>query len=358
MADDRDEEQQTEEPTQRRLEQAHEQGDIVSSQEVTTLILLTGGTLAIAIFTGSAAREMINIFRTFLSQPHEIGVDGGALQVLMGEILMKLAVVLGPMLGTLMACGLIANVIQHKPSFNFDRIAPKFSKVSPLAGFKRLFGKDGLINIVKGLVKMAVVGIAIWTQLKPELTTLESVLTQTPAAVAGDMGRLLFKVLMATLAAMAVIAVADYLLQRFQFIKRNRMSKQEIKDEFKQTEGDPHVKGRLKQIRMERAKRRMIAAVPQATVVVTNPTHYAVALKYESGQTLAPICVAKGADAIALRIREVAKENNVPIVENPPLARALYASVEVDDAIPTEHYKAVAQVIGYVMKLTGKLKPN
>lgn len=358
MADDRDEEQQTEEPTQRRLEQAHEQGDIVSSQEVTTLILLLGGTLAIAIFTGSAAREMTSIFRMFLSQPHEIGVDGGALQVLMGEILVKLAVVLGPMLGTLMACGLIANVIQHRPSFNFDRIAPKFSKVSPLAGFKRLFGVDGLINIVKGLVKIAVVGIAIWTQLKPELASLESALTQTPAAVAGDMGRLLFKVLMATLAAMAVIAMADYLLQRFQFLKRNRMSKQEIKEEFKQTEGDPHVKGRLKQIRMERAKRRMIAAVPQATVVVTNPTHFAVALKYESGKTLAPICVAKGADAIALRIREVAKENNVPIVENPPLARALYASVEVDDAIPTEHYKAVAQVIGYVMKLTGKLRPN
>jgi len=134
------------------------------------------------------------------------------------------------------------------------------------------------------------------------------------------------------------------------------MSKQELKEEFKQTEGDPHIKGKIKQIRIEKAKRRMIAAVPKATVVITNPTHFAVALHYESGKTMAPVCVAKGADALALRIREVAKQHDVPIVENPPLARALYASVEVDDAIPTEHFKAVAQVIGYVMKLTGKMK--
>lgn len=358
MADDRDESQQTEEPTQRRLEQAHEQGDIVSSGEVTTFILLIGGTLGVAIFAPSAGGEMLKLFRTFLAGSDQIAVDGGALQGLMAHLLIKLAIVVGPMLALLMACGIAANVVQHRPGFSFERITPKFSKISPMSGFKRLFGFDGVMTIIKGLFKIAIVGTAIWTQLRPEMSTLESMLTQTPAAVAGDMGRLWFKLMLATLAAMAVIAGADYMYQRFQFLKRNRMSKQEVKEEFRQTEGDPQVKGRLKQIRLERARRRMIAEVPKATVVITNPTHYAVALKYESGKTAAPICVAKGVDALALRIREKAKEHEVPVVENPPLARALYATVEIDEAIPAEHYKAVAQVIGYVMKLTGKLRAN
>jgi flagellar biosynthetic protein FlhB len=172
------------------------------------------------------------------------------------------------------------------------------------------------------------------------------------------MTHLLFKVLIAALAAMAVIAGADYMLQRFQFLKRNRMSKHEIKEEYRQTEGDPMIKARIRQIRQERARKRMIAAVPEATVVIVNPTHFAVALKYESGKMAAPICVAKGVDALALRIRDVAKEHGVPVVENPPLARALHAAVELDEAIPPEHYKAVAQVIGYVMRLTGKLRAN
>jgi len=187
---------------------------------------------------------------------------------------------------------------------------------------------------------------------------LESVLDQTPVGIAGDMSHLLFKVLLAALAALAVIAAGDYFLQRFRFIQRNRMSKQEIKEEFRQTEGDPAVKAKIRQIRLERSRRRMIAAVPEATVVITNPTHFAVALKYESGKMAAPVCVAKGVDALALRIREVAEKHEVPIVENPPLARALHATVEVDQPIPVEHYKAVAQVIGYVMRLTGKMRPN
>lgn len=358
MADDRDESQQTEEPTQRRLEQAREQGDIVSSQEVTTLILLLGGTLAIAMFAKSAAHDLMGLFRNFLAQPDQIAVDPGALQRLMGHLMIKLATIIGPILGLLMASGVIANVVQHKPTFSTEKLKPNFSKISPLAGFKRMFGIEGLMTLVKGLIKIAIVGTAIWTQLWPERNTLESMLTQSPDAIASDMNHLWFKLMFATLAALVVIAGGDYFLQHFQFIKRNRMSKQEVKEEYRQTEGDPHIKGKLKQLRMEKAKKRMIAEVPKATVVITNPTHYAVALKYESGKTQAPICVAKGVDAIALRIREKAKEHEVPIVENPPLARALYATVEVDEAIPVEHFKAVAQVIGYVMKLTGKMRPN
>jgi flagellar biosynthetic protein FlhB len=256
----------------------------------------------------------------------------------------------------LMVCGLAANVVQNRPSFVLDRIKPDLSKLSPMKGLTRMFGTDGIVNVIKGIIKMGIVGMAIWTQLWPERDLLEAALTQSPAAIAGDMSHLLFRVLIATLACLIVIAGADYIWQYFQFMKRNRMSKQEVKDEYKQIEGDPHVKGKIKQIRMEKARIRMMASVPKATVVITNPTHYAVALRYESGETQAPICVAKGTDALALRIREVAKKHDVPIVENPPLARALYATMEIDDPIPNEHYKAVAQVIGYVMKLTGKMK--
>ncbi|HUO99292.1 MAG TPA: flagellar biosynthesis protein FlhB [Rhizomicrobium sp.] len=358
MADDRDPSQQTEEPTQRRLDEAHEHGDIVKSPELQTLILLLGGTLAIAVFAQSAAGELTRLFRIFLANPDELGTDPGELMALMRHVLVKLLIVVGPVLGMLMASGLAANLLQHRPVLAFDRIKPDFSRLSPMSGFKRIFGADGFMNLAKGLLKIAIVGAAIWTQLWPERGALEGVLEQTPQAVAGDMMHLLYKVLIATLASMTFIAVVDYLMQRFQFMKRNRMSKQEIKEEFRQTEGDPMIKGRIRAIRLERAKRRMIAAVPQATVVITNPTHYAVALKYETGKTAAPVCVAKGVDQLALRIREVAKEHNVPVVENPPLARALHASVEVDEMIPPEHYKAVAQVIGYVLKLTGKLKRN
>jgi flagellar biosynthesis protein FlhB len=358
MAGDRDESQQTEEPTQRKLDEAHEHGDVVKSAELTTLILLFGGTLAIAIFAQSAATELTKLFRVFLASPDEMGTDPGALMLLMKDLCLRLLVIIGPILGVMMLAGLASNLVQHRPVLSFDRLKPDLSKLSLTSGFKRLFGLDGWINLVKGLAKIAIVSAAIWTQLWPERGAVESVLQLSPQGVAGDMTHLFYKLMIATIAAMAFIAGADYLLQRFQFMKRNRMSKQEVKDEFRQTEGDPMVKGRLRQMQIERAKRRMIAAVPQATVVITNPTHYAVALKYETGKTAAPICVAKGVDKVAFRIRDVAKANNVPVVESPPLARALFATVEIDEQIPAEHYKAVAQVIGYVLKLTGKMKPN
>jgi flagellar biosynthetic protein FlhB len=211
------------------------------------------------------------------------------------------------------------------------------------------------MNLLKGLVKMAVVGVAIWTQLWPERGGLEAILSQSTVAVAADMSRLLFKVLMASLATLGVIAGLDYFWQRMRWLARNRMSKQEIKEEYRQNEGDPTIKAKIRQLRHERARKRMMAAVPQATVVIMNPTHYAVALKYESGKMAAPVCVAKGIDALALRIRAVAEENDVPVVENPPLARALHAAIEIDDPVPPEHFKAVAQVIGYVLRLQGKL---
>jgi flagellar biosynthesis protein FlhB len=355
MADDRDQSQATEQPTQKRLDQAREAGDIVKSTEVSAFVLLAGGTLAIMMFGRSTATGIANLLTAFIEQPDEMSVDGAGLAAMLRGTLLHLGMVLAPFAGVMMAAALAGHVLQSRPGLSPAKLIPDFSKLSPLAGFKRMFGLEGWLNLAKGLAKIGIVGLAIWTQLWPERGTLEAIMVQSPAAVVDDMSRLLFKVLIAALASLFVIAALDYILQYNRFMQRNRMSKQEVKEEYRQNEGDPAIKAKVRQIRQDRARKRMMAAVPDAMVVIMNPIHYAVALKYESGKTEAPICVAKGIDALALRIRAVAEENDVPVVENPPLARALHASVEVDEPVPPEHYKAVAQIIGYVMRLNGTL---
>ena len=354
MADE-DKSQQTEEPTAKRLEQARESGDVVKSSEVTTFILLGAGTLAIAMFGKYTALSLARSLTLFLQQPDAMSVDGAGLSAMMRLLLPKIAFAVAPFFAVMIVAGLAGHVLQSRPGFSFDKIAPDFSKVSPMAGFQRLFGAESWMNLVKGLIKIVIVGVAIWTQLWPERGALDSILNQSTVGVVGDMSRLLFKVLMAALASLAVIAGLDYFWQRMRWLSRNRMSKQEIKEEYRQNEGDPAIKAKIRQLRHERSRKRMMAAVPKATVVVMNPTHYAVALQYESGKMAAPVCVAKGVDALALRIRAVAEEHDVPVVENPPLARALYAAIEIDEPVPAEHFKAVAQVIGYVYRLQGKM---
>lgn len=358
MAEEQDKSQQTEEPTAKRLEQARESGDVVKSAEVTSFAVLAGGTLAIAMFGRSTMVALGGMMTLFIQQPDQIAVDGADLLSLSREVLWHCALALAPFMGVMMVAGLAGHVLQSRPIFNAEKIKPDISKLSFVSGFKRMFGLDGWMNLLKGLIKIAIVSMAIWTQLWPERAMLGEIITQSPGAVVGDMGHLLFKVLIAALSALLVIAMLDHILQHIRFMQRNRMSRQEVKEEYRQNEGDPAVKARIRQIRQERARKRMMAAVPEATVVIANPTHFAVALKYESGKMQAPVCVAKGVDALALRIRALAEENNVPVIENPPLARALHASVEIDEMVAPEHYKAVAQVIGYVMRLSGQMARN
>ena len=354
MADEQDKSQQTEEPTAKRLEQARESGDIVKSSEVTSFVLLAGGTLAIAMFGHSTAVAIAKLLTMFIERPEEMSVDGAGLASLMRGLLLHVALILAPFMGVMILASLTGHVMQSRPSLNPDKLMPDFSKLSISAGLSRLFGPEGWMNLLKGLIKIAIVGMAIWTQLWPERGALEAVLNQSPGGVVGDMNHLLFKVMMAALSALLVIAGLDYFLQRFRFMQRNRMSKQEIKEEYRQNEGDPAIKAKVRQIRQERARKRMMTAVPTATVVIMNPTHYAVALKYESGKTAAPVCVAKGIDALALRIRAVAEEHDVPVIENPPLARALYGSADVGHEIPPALYKAVAEILAYIFKLMNK----
>jgi flagellar biosynthetic protein FlhB len=356
VAEDRDDAQRTEEPTQRRLDDARASGDVVKSAELSSFILMSGATLAVVLFAGSAAKSFALHFTMFLEHPQELTMSGAGVMEVFHRSLMGLLDMLAPPIGLLMAFGLGGHLIQNRPSFSPDKLMPDFSKLSLIAGFHRLFGLEGIVNLLKGLVKIVVMGTVAYSVLKPEIGRIGSSLDMTAAGTASLAMTLIAKLLLAALIVMAILAAADYVYQRQRWMARHRMTRQEMKDEFKQSEGDPLIRAKIRQIRAERAKTRMMAAVPKATVIITNPTHYAVALSYESGKMAAPVCVAKGADDVALRIREIAQEHDVPIVENPPLARALYATVEIDDAIPAEHYKAVAHVIGYVLRLAAQRK--
>ncbi|MET0606333.1 MAG: flagellar type III secretion system protein FlhB, partial [Beijerinckiaceae bacterium] len=234
--------------------------------------------------------------------------------------------------------------------WTFEPLTPKANRISPQAGAKRIFGREAFIQFAKGLFKITLVGVVVWTVIDGEHDRAEALARMDVASLLPAAQTLILKVLGSVIAVFAVFAAADFLFQRFAWLKRQRMTKPELKQEFKEQEGSPEIKSKRKQVAQARLKRRMMQAVPQATVVVMNPTHFAVALDYRRGMQ-APVCVAKGVDSLALKIREVAREHDVPVVENPPLARALHASVDIDEEIPVEHYKAVAEVIGYVMRL-------
>ena len=354
MADDRDDAQRTEEPTQKRLDEALKQGDVVKSMDLATFVMMAGGTLAVVLFAQSAARQFATTFTIFLQDPAQMSLDSAGASALLKKCVYGFFAVVGPSFGLMVVAALSGHLLQHRPFFAADKIRPDFSKLSPMAGFKRMLGLDGMVNLVKGVAKIVLVGFAAFLAVRPDFGRLGSALDMDAAGMAAFALALIGKVLLASLIVLAAIGALDFVYQRQRFFARHRMTRQELKDEVKQSEGDPQVKARIRQIRLERSKRRMIAAVPEASVVIVNPTHYAVALKYESGKMAAPVCVAKGMDHLALTIRKVAEENGVPIVENPPLARALYAAVDLDEPIPPEHYKAVAQIIGYVMRLASR----
>jgi len=349
MADE-DKDSKTQDPTQKRLDDALEKGDVAKSQEVNTWFVIAASTLLLSSFSGSIGSGILVPMRNLLMNMHEIRVDGPGLLSLTGQLEYVLIGALGVPLLLLLIAGVCGNLIQHRLVFSTESLSPKLSKISPAAGAARLFGKQAGANFLKGIFKIITVGIVMAVVLWPERHHLDALVRFDPATLLNVTKTISVHLMGTVVAILAMVAVLDYLFQYRQWFERQKMSLQEVKEEYKQSEGDPHIKGRIRQIRFARMKKRMMAAVPTASVVITNPTHYAVALRYERGMP-APICVAKGVDVLAFKIREIATANNVPIVENVPLARALHASVEVDDEIPVEHYHAVAEVIGYVMRL-------
>jgi flagellar biosynthesis protein FlhB len=350
MAEGQDENDKSEEPTQKRLDDALQRGDVAKSQEVNTWFVIAGATLVVMSFAGSMSYGLATSMRGLLANSYAIRVEGRSFLPIVQKMGIEVIAAAAIPLLLLMLAAIIGNLIQHRLVWSGEPLKPKLSKISPLAGFKRLFSKQALMNFVKGLAKIALLGAVMAALLWPERTRLETLVTLDPAAILPMTQELSLQLLGAVVAILAFIAAGDFLFQYRQWFERQKMSFHELKEEFKNTDGDPHVKAKIRQIRESRMRKRMMASVPDATVVIANPTHFAVALKYERGMN-APVCVAKGMDAIALKIREVAEANGVPVVENPPLARALHATVEIDSEIPAEHYQAVAEVIGYVMRL-------
>jgi flagellar biosynthetic protein FlhB len=312
--------------------------------------LIAGATLVLSSFASSIGSGIQIPLRNLIENSWMIRVDGAGLLQLAGTLGGAMMSALGIPMLALMIVAIASNLVQHRLVFSAESLTPKFSKISPGAGFKRIFGKQAAANFLKGLFKLAALGAVMVMVLYPERHRLDAMIRFDPSALLGVTISLTLKLMGAVVAMLAFVAIADFFFQYRQWYEKQKMSLQEIKEEYKQSEGDPHIKGRIRQLRHQRMKKRMMAAVPKASVIITNPTHFAVALSYERGMQ-APVCVAKGMDSIALKIREVAKKHDIPIVENVALARALHASVEIDDEIPVEHYQAVAEIIGYVMGL-------
>ncbi len=351
MAESDDKDDRTEEPTQKRLEQAREDGDIIYSSEVGAAFSLIALTIIVAFMSGPLAADFTRAFIGFIAQPDGFAVEPGTLRRIAAAALGKLLAAFGLAALLLALASLAARYVQDKPTFTTKRLAPKPDKLDPVSGFKRVYGKAALGAFTKSIIKLAAVGAVVSWALWPKDASLSRISLLAPEAVLVFVKDKAVALLIAAAAAAALLAAIDYIFTRQSYMKRLRMSRRELKEEARQSEGDPMVRAKLRQIRHERARKRMIAAVPNASVVITNPTHFAVALRYVQGETPAPICLAKGADAVAEKIKEVAREHDIPIVEEPPLARALFATADIDAPIPREHYDAVAKVIGFVMRL-------
>lgn len=348
MAEEQDDSQKTEDPTQKRLEEARKKGDIAKSTDVPIWFLILA-TAAIMAGGGPLAGMIADPLVRIMDHPHAFRLENGGAQQLLASLLMALAPPLIIIFGIIIIAGVLGHVVQHRPLWTGEKIKPDLSKLSPGKGLQRMFGAQGWMNLLKSLLKLAAMTGAMMYAVWPEATAITESARLDPSGLLAMTQAIAGRLLMAAIVVIGLVAAIDYLYQRWSFMQRMRMSRRDIRDEVKQQEGDPHVRARLRQLRLERSRKRMMQNVQKSTVVITNPTHYSVALRYDPEVDAAPVCMAKGVDEVAMRIREKAKEHDVPIIENVPLARALYAVVEVEETVPREHFEAVAKVIGFVM---------
>jgi flagellar biosynthetic protein FlhB len=358
MSDADDDASKTEEASEKKLGEARGKGQVWNSKELGHWFMFFGIVMILAFLGSNIAQGVSRAVVPFFERPDQIPVDAANL----GRVLLATSwEVAKPLLFPIFILAVVSvlpNVLQTGFLVATESVKPKLSKLNPMAGLKRMFSIQASIEMGKNLLKLAVIGTIIVWLMYPELTRIDHLIGLDMVDAMVELKDETIKLLAAVVAIMFVLAAADVAYQRYAYFKKMRMTKQDVKEEYKQAEGDPGIKQRLRAIRMERARRRMMAAVPKATVVVTNPTHYAVALQYEPETMPAPKLVAKGVDLVATRIRQIAEENGVPIIENPPVARSLYASVELDDVIPPEHYKVVAEIISFVFKLKRKALPR
>jgi flagellar biosynthetic protein FlhB len=349
VAEDTDNDAKTEEPSAKKLSDARAKGDVAKSADIPQLASLLGAVCVVLMAGGWLTRDLSAALTPFLAHAGQMDLSsGGAVVIARQAILAAMPPLVLVMLTTALF-GFVAHVAQTGFMLTPEKIKPDMSKLDLIKGMGRLFGVDGLVQFAKSALKFIVTGIIAYFVLKPHTGEVINMVGMDPAAMIPVSMKLATKLFFAVILLLVVTSGFDWFWQRQRFMKRMRMTLQEVKDEYKQSDGDPYIKAKRRQIQMQRSRQRMIQAVPKATVVVMNPTHFAVALKYEAGETPAPLCVAKGMDDLALKIRAVAEEHGVPVLEDPPLARALYAAVEIDEEIPAEHFEAVAKVIGFIM---------
>jgi len=351
MAEEQDSESKTEEATEKKLQDATERGVVPMSREVSILASLAAMLIVIVFVIPPRAHEFVGVLIHFLDDPAGWRLERGSDVLALGEVMAIAAgQFLVPTLALMMISGIIASIAQNPPRIVPDRIMPDLSRISIGAGFGRIFGLRGWTEFLKNTVKIgAVLGI-VGGILAGQKYVLTSAMFLDVADLPQRMLSLCVRVVAAVLVATLVVAAGDIAWARIHWRRDQRMSRHEVKEELKQTEGDRLVKARLRSLRLDRSRRRMLSAVPKATMVVVNPTHYAVAMRYVRSEGGAPMVLAKGVDLVALKIREIAEQNDIPIVEDKPLARALYGAVVVDSAIPPEFYRAVAELVHLVQE--------
>ena len=354
---DSDSGEKTEEPTGKKITDASNKGQVAQSQEIQSWAIL----LTITIIIGSAMPTIMGyvtrVNRRFIESAHAYTLSPEDFQFIFKEVITENGIVILPLMLLFVIVGFSVQVIQVGWNISAEKFQININKFSPAKGVKKFFGVRPIVEALKGMVKLGIVGTVVLVSVAPMLKNIELLAAFEILHTLGQIQEIAIVILVVSVMIMTVIAALDYAYQKWDHKNKLKMTKQEVKDERKQQDGDPKIKQRIASLRMERARERMMQAVEKADVVITNPTHYAIALKYDMDIMPAPVLVGKGVDSLAKRMREIAEENDIPIVENPPLARALYAGVEIDDEIPTEYYHAVAEVIGYVFRLKGRM-PN
>lgn len=346
--------EKSEKATPRRRKEAREKGNIPKSTEVNSAFVLIAGILGLRIFGPGLFAKLMRVMEVVFSQLTAIEITQQNVPDFALTGLKFAGLMIAPVVCMVLIAGLSANLIQSGFLLTSEPIKPKFSKISPLTGFKRMFSMRSLVELSKSLLKLTIIGIVGYLTLKAELNVYPYLIDQDVPQIVAFLGQVSFKLTIRASLILLILAAFDYAYQRFEFEKKLKMTKQEVKEEFKHTEGDPLIKSRIKSIQRERARQRMLSEVPNADVVITNPIHFAVALKYDANKMEAPTVVAKGARLIAEKIKKVAQEHHVPVIENQPLARILYRTTEVGALIPFELYKAVAEILAYVYKLKKK----
>ncbi len=349
--EEEDEASKTEDPSERKIEKAREEGDTAISQDAKSFIMFLGMLAVVWLIIPLMFRWFYEFSLKFIELPDNIPMDARHIQRLLISSGVALLKILSIPFAIFIIFGITASISQTGFIYAPKKLEPNWNKLNIFAALPNFINMKKVVESLKGLLKICIIGYVSLLVVKPYLSQVNLLPTMDSISILEFIHKIVVLLIFTVVIAIFVLAVADYLYQRYTYLKKLRMTKQELKDEYKQVEGDPLVKSRIRQVRMERARHRMMENVPKADVIIVNPTHYAVALEYKMETMDAPVVVAKGIDFLALKIREVAEEHEIPIVENPPLARALFASVEIDQAIPPEHFKAVAEVIGYVMQL-------